>query len=118
MEIKTSPAVDGVCSNATKHSKEMAKQTALNHAKKSRGKLVLAHVNAKKKDKSSYGNAGKIAIDTGGNDNDTKMAQFQTDKGKMIERGVSFVGIYGNTGKDVIPYLGRTHCATKDNEGH
>eukprot|EP00957_Ditylum_brightwellii_P020891 1575520-Ditylum_brightwellii.AAC.1 len=106
MEIKTSPAVDGIRSNVTKHSKEMAKQTgtgnkrqakrsgklaALNHAKKSRGKLVLVRINAKK-DKSSHGNAGTLAINTRGNDKDTKVAQFQTAKEKIMEKGVNFVG--------------------------
>eukprot|EP00957_Ditylum_brightwellii_P185184 14102311-Ditylum_brightwellii.AAC.2 len=62
MEIETSPTVNGVCSDAIKHSEETTKQTgtgnkrqarstgklaALNHAKKSHGKLALAHVNAK-----------------------------------------------------------------------
>eukprot|EP00957_Ditylum_brightwellii_P003118 237494-Ditylum_brightwellii.AAC.2 len=78
MEIETSSAVNGAHSNATKHSKEMAKQTgignkrqaksngklaALNHSKKSHGKLALACINAKK-DKSNHGKAGTLTINT------------------------------------------------------
>eukprot|EP00957_Ditylum_brightwellii_P185686 14137908-Ditylum_brightwellii.AAC.1 len=58
---------------------------------KSTWKLALARVYAKK-DKSSHGNTGMLAINTKGDDKDTKVAQFQTDKDKTMERGVNFVG--------------------------